>query len=668
MGMCDKTMGILRHQGRKNVFDKGFESWEKPYLRQDGFHGLLKTVHQMLPIGILQKQSGLPEAFFNPVGIDDCNGTEPQGSRLTEDTPQHNGPGKSQQQINGGPFGRQLTKIKGQFDATAPSFRQAKDRAGPFPSVYYANPDAVSRFAFQDSDNMLRAIIRQDDLIPGRLLEGYQNDIHTPSLLFQVGNSLFPLNANRFLREFENVRLKTLYQLMPRGNSIFIHAGKIPQKCLYFYDYNAIHPIFRENNSMSFLYNILQLTLLFFLWPLLLAIVVLRPKYRKRIPRRLGRGLSNALGGLAPGRKTIWMHALSVGEVSSALPLVRGIKRALDVHLIFSVTTATGTQLAEKMLTPYVDRLIPFPVDFLPSVRYFLSLIRPDLFVLIETDFWPNLLTALESRRVPTLLVNGRISKKSMTSYQRFRFFFRPLFCSFSALCMQTAADRQSMIELGVPEKRIFDLGNLKYGLCLTPEEASEKTSNHQGIRIIAGSTHRGEEKILLLAFKKLQSLQDSLSLVIAPRDITRGKEIQQLAASIGLQAVRRSEGIGPPLPELFILDTIGELAGYYRLGDIAFIGGSLVAEGGHNPIEPAITGIPLLFGPHMEDFPEMADDLLVLGAAVQIHDTDSLIQVLGDLLNDPEARKRMGAAAAVYVLGKQGVIKNHLELIGKFL
>ena len=420
---------------------------------------------------------------------------------------------------------------------------------------------------------------------------------------------------------------------------------------------------------MLFLYNIAQLLLVLLLWPLIAVVIAASPKYRSHIPKRLGRGLLPANRPSAmPGKKTIWVHALSVGEVTSSLPLIRGIRETFNINLVFSVTTRTGYKLAEDSITPFVDRIIPFPLDILPVVRHFVTLVQPDLFILVETDFWPNLLTVLHNKKIPALLVNGRISTKSRKFYRRFGFFFRILFNSFSALSMQTTIDRENMIALGVPENKIYNLGNLKFDTSPLPEKKAGLFDRQQGIRIVAGSTHRGEEEGLLLAYRKLKKHWHNLSLVIAPRDISRGKEIQRLAETLGLAVSCHSQRFPNPLSDLFILDTIGELAGYFQTCDIAFVGGSLVDQGGHNPIEPAVAGVPVLFGPHMEDFAEVAEDLLAAGGALRVHDADSLFHTLKRLLDDPVFRLTTGAAAAAHIREKQGVIERHLELIRKFL
>lgn len=419
---------------------------------------------------------------------------------------------------------------------------------------------------------------------------------------------------------------------------------------------------------MLFLYNIIQVLFIVIFLPLIAAVFAARPGYRKHILKRLGLGAPESIPSPALGKKTVWVHALSVGEVTSSLPLIRGIREACDVTLIFSATTRTGIKLAEEIIAPHVDKIVSSPLDILPVIQRSLKLIRPDLFILVETDFWPNLLSVLKKKRISSLLVNGRISEKSMVAYRRFGSFFRPLFRSFSALSMQTATDRENMITLGVPENRIFNLGNLKFDTPTLFKKNPGKVDRPHGFCLVAGSTHRGEEEILLAAFTRLKKDRQALSLVIAPRDISRKTEIQGLAESLGLVAVCRSQGRKTPPPDLLILDTIGDLAAYYQNCDIAFVGGSLVDQGGHNPIEPAVMGLPVLFGPHMEDFAEIADELLAAGGAIRVHDGDSLFLILERLLDDPAFRQAKGTAAAVYIKDKQGVVARHLELIRKFL
>ncbi|AGF79833.1 3-deoxy-D-manno-octulosonic-acid transferase [Desulfocapsa sulfexigens DSM 10523] len=421
---------------------------------------------------------------------------------------------------------------------------------------------------------------------------------------------------------------------------------------------------------MIILYTLLQLLLLPFVFLPLMAVILLVPKYRMRTLQRFGLGLKAAKQ--EKKRKTIWIHALSVGEVTSALPLISGLRREMpDVELVFSAATRSGSGVAEKLLHDKVDRFIPFPFDFLPIVNRFIRVVQPDLFILIETDFWPAILSSLKQQGIPSLLVNGRISKKSMNSYNRFPFFFIPLFSSFRTLSMQTENDKDNLIALGVDHRQIETLGNLKYDTALYSSSSRKQNISFSlppyDFLVVAGSTHEGEEEILLQSFKTFKEKYPQSYMVIAPRHTTRGKEIQSLAAALELQANRRSQ-INAGGRDILILDTIGELNTIYSHADIAFVGGSLVAKGGHNPIEPSIFAVPVLFGPHMEDFSEVSEQLLQAGGAFTVSDHLELTTILCKLCDDSRLLRETGKAAQSFVKSQQGVIKRHLNLIQKML
>jgi 3-deoxy-D-manno-octulosonic-acid transferase len=276
------------------------------------------------------------------------------------------------------------------------------------------------------------------------------------------------------------------------------------------------------------------------------------------------------------------------------------------------------------------------------------------------------------------MVVNGRVSQKSFGSYRSFSFFFRPMFLTFRHLCMQTENDRANMMALGVPPERIHTLGNLKFDTPLIVNNGANSVEPplslpDNGLLLIAGSTHQGEEEIILSAYVRLLADFPHLFLLIAPRDVSRGKEIQAMAEAKGITTIRRSQKSGmregkDTLPRLLILDTIGELAACYRFADIAFVGGSLIRKGGHNPIEPAIMGAPVLFGPHMEDFAEISQELLTAGGAQRVGGEASLVQTAGDWLADDKSRKDAGLAALRCVERQQGVVERHLRLIQTLL
>lgn len=421
---------------------------------------------------------------------------------------------------------------------------------------------------------------------------------------------------------------------------------------------------------MLFLYNILLLLFLILFWPVLLAIVYCTPKYRHYLPARFGFRLRQKVPAAADGVQTIWVHALSVGEVTSALPLVLGLRKQFpQKRLVFSASTRAGMGVAHKIIGPHVDHIVAFPVDLLPVVNRFFSVLRPDLFILVETDFWPNILRVAQSRNIPALLVNGRVSAQSMHSYHRFRLFFMPLFQSFQTLCMQTELDRSNMIRLGVPPHKVVTLGNLKFDTPLPatpPSTALPVSLPEHGALIVAGSTHDGEERLLLEAFAQLKKNHPTLYLVLGPRNINRGEEIEHLATDMGFSASRFSQDV-PPGKDIFILDTIGELIHFYGVSDIAFVGGSLVAQGGHNPIEPAALSKPVLFGPHMEDFSEISQGLLQTDGARQVT-AATVATTLQGLLEDENSRHAMGKAAHHYTQQQQGVVLHLVDICRNLL
>lgn len=431
---------------------------------------------------------------------------------------------------------------------------------------------------------------------------------------------------------------------------------------------------------MAFLYTVLSFLTGMLLLPLL-PFVVCRRKYRHRLLQRLGFGLAGQLAAPAPRSPTaptFWIHALSVGEVTSALPLVRGLRKSFpEARLVFSATTSAGAQVADQLLAPLVDALIAGPLDLGPVVPFFIKTIKPSLFILVETDFWPHWLHCLQRNRIPTLLVNGRISQHSFAHYQRFDFLCRPMFRSFTLLSMQTAGDTEKMASLGVATDRIITLGNLKFDTSQTPAHPTIDTPDRQAKAFygfnasaplwICGSTHRGEEQPLFQTFLQLRRTLPALQLLIAPRNIERADEIVALGHTCDLDCRKWTEAKHIK-GSILILDTIGELAGCYAMADTVFIGGSLVPQGGHNPIEPASAGIPVLFGPHMEDFAEIAAALVHSGGARQVASPAALQAALHQLLTDQALLKAMAGAARACVRAHQGVVSRHLETVTSLL
>ena len=434
---------------------------------------------------------------------------------------------------------------------------------------------------------------------------------------------------------------------------------------------------------MILLYNILFSAAVLLLLPLLIPIILARAKYRGRTLERLG--LNNkqlkqfqAKSKTKRQQPVIWIHALSVGEVTSALPLVRTIHTDLPAaRIVFSAATRSGKQVADDLIAPFAETVVYSPFDLNFAVQRYLAAITPDLFILVETDFWPNWLYQLKKNSVPVMLVNGRISTKSFASYNRFLFFFKPMFDCFSLLSMQTAKDADRMTALGIGADKVISLANLKYGMDIQAVDSISRDPQlarpaEDNIIWVCGSTHRGEEEILFSTFQGLINSRDNnreqaekLFLILAPRNINRGRELVQLARQYDLDPCSRSSG--KTGGNVLILDTIGELAACYGLARLAFVGGSLVPCGGHNPLEPAKYGVPVLFGSHMEDFSEISHDLIACGGGKTIA-AKTLPAIAADLLFKQETHSGMAESAAAFVARQSGGMNRYLQQIRHLL
>lgn len=418
---------------------------------------------------------------------------------------------------------------------------------------------------------------------------------------------------------------------------------------------------------MILLYNLLQIALS----PLIVVALflgLLKKKNRKKFPQRLGINLPKQ----EKNRDTIWIHALSVGEINSSLPLIRSLKENFGDHrIVVSASTVAGIKRAEEILHSHADHIIGAPFDLLPVVVYYLYRIKPSIYIQVETDFWPNILLGLKLTNIPRILVNGRISTKSMESYRRFSFFFQPLFKAYSCLSMQTHSDIVALQQLGVPKAQTAYLGNLKFTHKigrpkLTIPDFYQKVCADAQV-IVAGSTHPGEEDILFDAFATIQQSIPNALLFVAPRNIERGAEIAALAQGRGLTPSCRSHN-NHENADVHIIDTIGELLQFYTLADICLVGGSLIDFGGHNPLEPARLAKPILFGPYMGSFKEITPPLIDTGAAIQVQ-PEELSTALQSLLLNQDRRTEMAKAAHHFVYNQQkGILDAHIDKIRQLL
>jgi 3-deoxy-D-manno-octulosonic-acid transferase len=432
-----------------------------------------------------------------------------------------------------------------------------------------------------------------------------------------------------------------------------------------------------------FIYNIIVFIFLLIGLPILLPLALLSEKRRKTVWHRLGisqpetRAAMPELDDSAP--KPIWVHALSVGEVLSAEPLLWGLKKRFPNRPLFlTVSTQTGYEIAQKQFKALVAAIRFFPFDLPFSVKRVVRSIDPALVFIVETDIWPNFLAELQKRSIPVFLVNARLSERSLRGYKRLSFFFRPVFSVFARICVQSGLDAGRFARLGIAPDRIYLSGNIKFDrkrATLSPERLSMLRGKlaiypNQPV-IVAGSTHEGEEKILLKGVCRLKKQWPSLLIILAPRDPKRAMPVSRLAKSLGLENVTLSsikKSQPPPPMDVIVVDEMGMLRDLYAIADIAFVGGSLVPCSGHNPLEPAAYGKPILFGPDMRDFSSISRSLEMAGGAIRIQNAGSFCQTTNQLLSSAQELKTMGENALNLFQANGGAVEKTLAAAAGWL
>ena len=392
---------------------------------------------------------------------------------------------------------------------------------------------------------------------------------------------------------------------------------------------------------------------------------------------RLRRRLVSAVPAGERGEKSIWIHALSVGEVISALPLVRVIK---DVYpseeIVFTVTTSQGEEIARRELAAHVKEIRVMPLDFWWATKKIIREIRPKLFLLIETDLWPGLLHFLKQGGTTTLLLNGRISPRTLRSYRKTPMFVRQMYKDLDFCFMQTEFDRERLLQIGIEPQKLKVTGNVKFDhdwLTMTEAERLElRRELHllPGDKVwVAGSTHQGESATILDVFGKLLLQVPELRLIIAPRRLEEALEIYREAEAKGLTPALKTKISGTPISyRVLILDTMGELRKLYGIASVSFVGGSLLPFGGHNLLEPASFGCPVLFGPHTQDFDLMSELLIEAGGGIRVRGEEELFASLEELLRDPQKRDRMGIKAKAFVEMNKGALKRVMDHLRVYL
>ena len=423
------------------------------------------------------------------------------------------------------------------------------------------------------------------------------------------------------------------------------------------------------------LYNILLTFLLILASPYFLFRSLFQEKFRKALPQRLGFIQSPSF------QRPIWVHAASVGEVFCSVPLLKKIKKELPhSKIVLTTITSTGNEAA-KTRVPEADRVFFLPIDHPLILRRAIEKIQPSILLIAETELWPNLLRSCRKKGIPVVLFNGRISQRSFRRYVRFKFFFKECMKYISLFLMQTEEDRKRIFEIGGEPQKTRTVGNLKFDQTFpsfTREAMTDiaKTLGLHGTEkiLIAGSTHSGEEEVLVTLYKELKKMTPPLVLILAPRHLERLEEVEGILKRESLSWVRKTAlfpGAGPSdqkHPEVILLDTMGELMGIYSLGTLVFVGGSLVPIGGHNPLEPLFFEKCVLFGPYMFNFLEISTRLIEAGGAIQVSGKEDLFSELKRLLLDEVARKKVGEKGHQFVQRHQGATGRMFEEIRPFL
>lgn len=398
--------------------------------------------------------------------------------------------------------------------------------------------------------------------------------------------------------------------------------------------------------------------------------LLVRPRYRLGLAQRLSR-LPSAVTRRLETQPVLWLHAPSVGESLATRPFLRGLKGQFpDATVVLSVLTPTAYSAATSRL-PEADAIIYFPLDHPVCVKRTVRQIRPSVFFFTETEIWPNCLSTLSRQGIPTVLVSGRFSSRAARRYGLLRPVFGPVFRVLSLCCMQTQADAERVVAAGVPRERVVVTGNFKVDSSVQSDDRGKAVLQQLGLAdrpvLIAASTHRGEEELLLDGYRRLRTHIPALLLLLAPRYPQRFAEVESLLKKAGLGYAKRSQPVPPSDSAIgvFLLDSLGELASFYSAAAVAFVGGSLVkGPGGHSVIEPALARVPVLFGPYTRNFTSVVEALKRTGGGIEVTDAAGLAQHALPLLQDLTVRQDAGMRAYAAIQQEHGAVERTLSAI----
>lgn len=413
---------------------------------------------------------------------------------------------------------------------------------------------------------------------------------------------------------------------------------------------------------MSFIYTVLYALVQIFIFPY---------EYLKRPKEARKRWVTEKFGnaGKLENRSgpNIWIHAVSVGEVLAALPLIKVLQEKGYSSIVVSTITDTGQQIAHEKVPGHV-KIIYLPLDLGVFLNKAIRLLSPGIFITMETEIWPNLFEAMHGAGVPVFIFNGRISDKSFPRYKRIRFFLEKLFNAVVIAGVQTGQDAERFKEIGLSQEKVLVTGNLKFDI-RGALKAPDWVSSLKGRNIVAGSTHEGEEEIIIETYLKLRESYEPLNLVIAPRHPQRFADVEKLLNKKRIEFIRRStiSAESGELEDVIIMvDTLGELAGLYSVADLCIIGGSFVPVGGHNLFEAAYWSKPIVCGLYMNNFPLTRD--FEKSNAVRITDKEALYDILSQLLESSDLRAEIGQNAYRLFRDNSGAVEKVLDILMPFL
>ncbi|MDO8444782.1 MAG: 3-deoxy-D-manno-octulosonic acid transferase [Deltaproteobacteria bacterium] len=412
-----------------------------------------------------------------------------------------------------------------------------------------------------------------------------------------------------------------------------------------------------------FLYNLILLLSLLLLSPIILFKLIFDKRYIIGLSERLGNIPDTVIGAMS-GQRPIWFHAASVGEVIASQKLLEGIReRFHDRKLMVSTFTPTGNKAAKEKLK--AEGVIFLPLDLPWIVRKVLKKVNPSVLILMETELWPNLIKSAGDMGIPVAVVNGRISDRSYGKYWFISPLLKRVFDNIKAFLMQSDGDARRIVTLGAEPSKVSVTGNIKFDTIVS-EVNIPFMDNWGGAVFIAGSTHKGEDAPVIDIYMELRGKYPDLKFILAPRHLERIWEVEGVLIEKGLQYVKRSQVKGMTGVPVLLLDTLGELASFYKYGNIVFMGGSIVPVGGHNLLEPALYGKAVLFGPHTENFRDAARILTESGGGVEVKDAGELMIWTDRLLSDKRLCDSMGDKARQAVLKNRGATGMTLEALSK--